>query len=286
MVIGAMVALVIAGTGRAQLLLYDGFDYPVDQALQDQSGWSASGSGAGISIVSGNIASDGILAPTGNQLSLASNGLTATRSFASQTTDVYASFSFKIASLGSLDEAGAIIAGFQQTGTGTAANLWLRKNGSNIDIGANVGGASPVTYNSNGSGWSTDSSFFIVVQYDFNDSSPTNDAVNVWILPNTATNSSEIPDFLSGPWGSGIQVSGGPDRDFLDGFYLQQAPNGPNLLFDELRIGSSWADVTPVAAIPEPSTYALLAGTAMLGAYLWFHRSRVCRTAEYRGSGR
>jgi PEP-CTERM motif len=43
--------------------------------------------------------------------------------------------------------------------------------------------------------------------------------------------------------------------------------------YDEIRVGTTWADVSP-SAIPEPSSYAALAGGALLGAALLRRRRR------------
>jgi hypothetical protein len=41
--------------------------------------------------------------------------------------------------------------------------------------------------------------------------------------------------------------------------------------FDEIRLGTSWADVSP-SAVPEPSSYAAIAGAALLGFAVWRRR--------------
>ena len=45
------------------------------------------------------------------------------------------------------------------------------------------------------------------------------------------------------------------------------------LRFDEVRVGSSFADVMPFTTVPEPATTALASAVLLLGGALW-HRSR------------
>jgi hypothetical protein len=91
---------------------------------------------------------------------------------------------------------------------------------------------------------------FLVGKYDFS-SSP--NPVSLWIDPDASTfgAAAEPTGFLS--------ATTGTDGFSIDRFNMRQntAASVPRAMqWDELRFGTTWADVTP--AVPEPGTAALL----------------------------
>jgi hypothetical protein len=110
---------------------------------------------------------------------------------------------------------------------------------------------------------------FLVGKYEFT-SSP--NPVSLWINPNSSTfgGGSEPGGFIS--------ETSGTDGFAIDRFNLRQntAASVPGTMrWDELRFGTTWADVTP-AAVPEPGTTLFLA----------FGAGLLIATRKYRCPGR
>ncbi len=85
------------------------------------------------------------------------------------------------------------------------------------------------------------------------------DTVELWVNPT-----------LGGTLGTAdASISGG---DFAITCFNTRPDTANVFIFDELRIGESYADVTPYTVIPEPTTWALLAGS--LTALVVFRRRR------------
>lgn len=102
-----------------------------------------------------------------------------------------------------------------------------------------------------------DTSYFMVAQSILN-TSGTPDTFNVWIFES----SSYTGAALGTPT---ISVSHDANNNYDSWSMTDQNPQGntANVIYDEFRIGESFADVSGV--VPEPSTYALLAGAACVG---------------------
>jgi len=117
--------------------------------------------------------------------------------------------------------------------------------------------------------------YFIVMKYTFDPNSPGNtDKVSIWVNPIASTlgyNGGEaLAGALGGSYYSGIDayVTGNQDASQLQSFLLigQAVASSPNARsidasVDEIRIGTTWADVTPV---PEPGVLALT-GLGLMG---------------------
>lgn len=104
----------------------------------------------------------------------------------------------------------------------------------------------------------------VVARYTWN-AAAGDDEFALWLNPSSLGGSAPTAD---------ISTTTGTDFADLDWFYLIQRNNASIassvLLLDELRIGTSWADVTPV---PEPSVFALT-GLGAFGLLAWFRRLR------------
>src|SRR5439155_15824515 len=94
----------------------------------------------------------------------------------------------------------------------------------------------------------TNGTIFIVGRYQFNTSSLTDDIASLWINPSLATFGADSPPAPS------LTVTAGPDignsSPQIASFVLLQRGLGntnqpATVMADELRIGPTWASVTP-----------------------------------------
>jgi hypothetical protein len=113
------------------------------------------------------------------------------------------------------------------------------------------------------SGISLDTSYTIMGRIDWNAAPNSRDPFTIWVNPESATEPA-IGFNLTGFLG---------DPTTINSVYLLQKEFGTGLndavYMDEIRMGTSWADLQPV---PEPSSAALIAGALGISA-LMFRRS-------------
>lgn len=114
--------------------------------------------------------------------------------------------------------------------------------------------------------FSTSDVVFVVGSYQFI-SGTGNDVSRLWINPTSATFGDEAAPTAT------LTSTGGTDIASINSFLIRGASGSPGGVFDELRIGSTWAEVTP-AAIPEPSTYVAIFGALALGAVACVRRRK------------
>ncbi|MGA9451608.1 MAG: PEP-CTERM sorting domain-containing protein [Verrucomicrobiia bacterium] len=240
-------ALVIQ-TAQASPLFSEAFDYTAGSALQGQvnlgnsTAWS--GGNTGLTIGSGDLTYPGLPDQGGNELSIANaTAGSSINTFANQTSgQVYYSFLLDVTTVdGANDYITSLNPGTTTPGGSTdALAVYLYSTGT---LGIRTAGASTVHTSS---ALSLDTTYFVVVDYDFAAT-----AVNLWLDP--------VPG-ASQPAATLTLAGNGTVTAIDDVGFKAQATTG-DFLVDNLLIGTTWADVTPV---PEPSTLAL-AGLGMLG---------------------
>lgn len=252
------ISLLASPALHATLIYYDGFSNPVGSDLDQQSGWIAYNNTSPTSdqMVSGSLSIPGFAVPQGNSVELVSNGKGGETSFATQTADTWFSFLINVNSTASLGPQDAV-GGFVQSGTTVGGTFYIRADGAAFDIGGQDNQSGSIQWNTNASlGFPTGQTALIVGQYELS-SGP---FFNVWMF------SSASATWGNNPPGSAIQISGGSRLSSISGFYFDSTAD---IQVDELRIGTTYASVTPV---PEPGSVALLVGISVLGAGILFRR--------------
>lgn len=258
----AALAVIGAIGAQAQLLVYDGFNYTSSGTLAGNSNadiaWSALNSGTAPTIASGSLSVSGLQAPTGNSVSFpGGNSQEVLGTYASVSSGtVYYSLAFQVSSISSA----AYIFGLATGNTNYGATVWARSATGGFNLGLSNRSNSTETYDT--TVLSLNTTYFLVASYEFVTGTG-NDISSLWIAPSSAS------------FGSGtaptptLTATGGTDMTAFTQFLQRGAAAGNAAgIFDELRIGTTWASVTPV---PEPTTTAMLGG---LGAMVWVMRRR------------
>jgi hypothetical protein len=242
---------------QATLTFYEGFNYATgaDLATQSASAWANVNSGDNVPVVSGSLNVSGLQASTGNSVTFDGAGIDEQRSFtAIASGSVWYSMAFQITSLGTLNTTGGYFAGLASGTTNFSSTLWSRNDGAG---GFNIGLANNTTaanVNWAVGSLSLNTTYYIVANFDVD-----NDTAAYWLNPSSANFAAGSAPIATA---SGLT---GTVRASLDRFFLRQDSTTatPFVQVDEIRVGTTWADVTPVG-VPEPSTYMMLLGGALM----------------------
>lgn len=273
--------LLLPTSSRAVLLAYEGWDYSTGTnnavGLNGGSGWNGAWQGVAnnADVVSGSLLPTGnpanltttgnsVLLPTGTfhrvgrNLDVADSGVFDTAGFINSSGDIgadgttlFVSFSLQVAATDSFFEFE-----FHRDNLGDPG----RKAGVGDDAsGTNLNLRTPSNGKANSFATRTTAVEFIVVQFDFLSG---DDQMSVYYNPTLGT----------APGSTSLTLTSTGDLSF-DGISLAGA-NGE--AFDEIRFGTTFADVTPSgSAVPEPSTYAALLGAlSLLGVVIHRRRQR------------
>jgi predicted extracellular nuclease len=236
-------------------IVYEPFDYTVGTALQGQGGWTAINSGDDLLIATGNLSYPDLAPSTGNKLSFAGGGIDAYKEFnASGITSgkVYYSFILKVTDLTAATEVnGGYFIGFAYDNTNFGATVWTKRvddNSYQIGINSRTNTANTVFTSSS---YAKDAEVFIVASYEVVDGTG-NDVAKIWInpAPQDFGAANEPASTLS------ITNTGGTDLTSVKRIFIRQDSDTetPAIELDELRIGDTWAQVTPAGALSNDAT--------------------------------
>jgi hypothetical protein len=233
----------------SQLLLYEPFGYtniggPVSSNLP--ANWTYGGSPPNdLSVVSGNLSYPGLALPVGNSVTNGGVGLGVRRLFGTtvNTGKLYFSALFRISDLGY---------GLWNGASSYAGALCATDNTS-FKLGVMVKSNSPAGYvfgvQKSGSGANTTfdtteyhagNTVFMVGRYDF---TVAPNSVSLWINPSPSTFGA-----ATDPANGFLSANTGTDGFTIDRFNMRQNTSSSvpaAMQWDELRIGVSWAAVTP-----------------------------------------
>ena len=215
-----------------------------------------------------------------------------------QSTDTagtgYYSLAFRVTDTTSLNATGGTLLGFNnvinaQVGNPTTCGACLAirpKAGGNpgeFELGIvdqATSGFTSATWDTNT--YTTNSTIFVVGKYQTvgvpGNPAPaeTDDIAMLWINPSPATfgigNFEPAGGIFNNSTNSDIPTNATTNNHTLQSFILRQTGTATNnqvpagVIYDELRVGTNWADVTPI--VPEPSSLMLM--LAALGVIVQF----------------
>jgi hypothetical protein len=261
----ACAAALIGFQGQLQTV-YESFNYAPNSALIGQTHpngltWLAAGSGPeqpGVQI--GNLQVPGLAAPAGHKARIRpGSGPSARLPFGGAVNNgvVFFSFAMKVPDVAGLGTGTDFIAAFTpsdvaqaNTPTNGFTRLFLRSLTGGYQLGLSKSSSLAGNIAWDAATFGSNDTVFVVGSYSFTDG-PGNDTARLWINPSATTfGSSDAP-------APTLTATTGPDVNQLASFVFFQRPGSilPALLqLDELRIASTWGEVTPVS-LPPPRDF-------------------------------
>ena len=262
-----LIILLLVGlstAGWSQALLYEGFDYATPafiggngDAGATSNNWTTHSVTAGqtstIDIQDGSLTYDGLAGSTGNKVLLFSNANATSRdvnrAFTSTATVLYYSALINIVDNSQI----AITAdnyfmhfgatsGVTNTTFGGRLGVMKTANGANFQFiianTSNPSGGATVVYSVGGTDLNFGTTYLVVVKYD-RSTNPT--TATMWVNPTS----------LGGvePTGGITNNSGTNAFPTFASICLRNNAATPKANIDEIRVGATWADVTPISNV-------------------------------------
>lgn len=247
-VTSAVAVLTVVITPPTTLLVYDPFPYAPGSSVAGQGSWFSTATVG--TADTGNLDIPGLAPSLSNRLtwSGATMSLRLTNGVTTLSGPIYFSFAYKLDTASSVPSAGSTVAGFAIDNTSTTF-------GTKINVRTNAGAAS--SYNigvfkgggETAGGYATSNlslgdTVFIVGRYVFGDGSG-DDTCAMWINPDPATfGTSNAPAATVGDIGVGTA-----DMSQITRFFFRSSGGPSRSYADEVRVGLTWADVTPKAIV-------------------------------------
>ena len=222
---------------------YEPFAYAEASNLGQSQQWSNNNTGDNIIVAGGTLtpAYAGLNPSTTGYAIFGGDGLDCSTAFTSTTTGtIYYSFIMNVNTMaGVIDVNGGYFATFGSGSSTFGGTLWTKRVDDgvyNLGLEVRTGTAANTTWTSDA--YTAGQTVFVVVGYTFGDpATASDDTVNLWVNPtiNGAQPAATITDTHSGT-----------DLTSISNFILRQDSTGetPSMSVDELRIGTTWAQVT------------------------------------------
>ena len=252
--------LISGSFGQKTPPVYDGINYTAGPLIYDNTNWWCLDTPPvnDIIVSSGSLSYPDFLESTANKIQFSGEGDDIVILFEDRPSDtqIYYSFIFRVTGMaGIATETPAHFAGFTSSTTGsTGCSILIQKDASDptkFNIGHatrtslvpswNLVAGNPVEYSIN-------TPILIVACYGivgtFADGIP-NDISSFWINPSASTFENTLPPaaVITGD----LTEEATNDINPVNSFYIRQdaASNTPSIDMDEIRIGLTWASVTP-----------------------------------------
>jgi PEP-CTERM putative exosortase interaction domain len=239
---------------------------------QGQSWFQAGGTNPLVTatIQSGSLTIPGLGTSGGNSVLMTPQVNIASRfAFGSAITNgsIYYSFALKVPTIGStMGAGGGFFAGFNNSGALSQGNsptvigdrVLIRSATGGFNLGLSKASSAGSDFQWAGATFTSSDTIFIVGSYDIGTLAATDDAARLWINPSSSDFGAAISPTatLTATTGADFVGTGGSLQSFL--LYARANTLFPDqMIIDDLRIGTSWADVTPTT-IPEPAVAGLL----------------------------
>ena len=241
------VSMVFASFGQVTLPHYDGFDYTIGADLGAQTNWeNYSGDSNEIDVVSGSLSYSGLKASVGNSVFMQGGAFDSKLIFTEITAgEVFVSFLIKVTDISSITDLtdGGYFAILGNGDSSFHARLWVHpatdSSGTTFDF-AYTNGSSGTGF---GDAYNLNEDILVVMSYN-----TTSGSLNAWINPEASSF-----EAATAPTADLTDTDDSPNS--VDRFLLRQDSTGetPGMIIDELRIGTTWAEVTTKEAVASVS---------------------------------
>jgi hypothetical protein len=225
-------------------------------------------------IQSGNLDVAGLAFPAGNSVQFGGGGGMAARCQITNGSGItsgslYYSLLLKITNIAGLSSSGVFWAGFNnssgnQTTTPSvvATRIYTRAAGGGFNLGLSKASSTSTDWQWDATVHHTNEIIFIVGQYAFNPAATNGDVANLWINPSPASFGLAVQPAATLSASSGPNISSSIIASFV---LMNRDPTEPaGAVVDELRIGASWASVTPPAGPAPVLSIAQIGGNIIL----------------------
>jgi DNA/RNA endonuclease YhcR with UshA esterase domain len=231
--------------GAQSLLFEENFNYSENTNLTDYGWVTHSGTGSPIQVVSPGLIYSGYPpSGVGNAVEIVGGSGSRedlNRQFPETNSgSVYTSFLVNMSSATNTGSYFLHLGHAQFSSTNYRARVFARTyTSNNLAFGITKSNTSDTVYTI--PSFSLNTTYLIVMKYTFNTGGSSDDLVSLWINPDLS-NSESSPDIT--------QTDAGSDAENLGSVALRQGTDGPVLILDGIRIGTTWESLSDAVVNP------------------------------------